>query len=212
MATEINGDLPRPKYVGAADTNDYSMGYFSDGAWANYTRHYPAGSYNVYGRLASGGATASEATLCEVTSGWGTATQTTNVLGTFNIPTTGWESYTYVPLRDGSGNLVSLTFNGSTNTLQLNRPGTVGDGLFPDVNANFLMLVPLFTASASHVGANIVISFPTVSGFGYQVQYKTHLTDASWTSLGSPVAGNNAVESVNDPASGSTRFYRVQTQ
>jgi hypothetical protein len=211
MSTEVNGDYPRSQYQGTGFT-DYTMGYYSDGAWANYTRHYPAGTYNVYGRLASGGATPSEASLSEVTSGWGTATQTTNFLGLFTIPNTGWETYTFVPMRDGNGNLVSLTFNGSTNTLQLARPGTVGDGLFPDVNANFLMLVPLFNIQASHSGANVVVSFLTQTGFNYQVQYKTHLTDASWTSLGSPVAGNNAVESVNDPANGTTRFYRVQIQ
>jgi hypothetical protein len=211
MDTEVNSDFPRPQYQGVGNTNlDYTMGYYSDGAWANYTRHYPAGSYNVYGRLASSGAPGSDATLSEVTSGWGTTTQTANLLGTFTIPNTGWESYTYVPLRDGSGNLVTLAFNGSTNTLQLGRP--VDSPASPDVNANFLMLVPLFTASASHSGTNIAISFPTVSGFNYQVQYKNNLTDLNWTSLGSPVAGNNAVESVNDPANGSTRFYRVQIQ
>jgi hypothetical protein len=211
MSTEVNGDFPRSQYQGTGFT-DYSMGYYSDGAWANYTRHYPAGTYNVYGRLASGGATASDATLSEVTSGWGTTSQTTNFLGAFTIPNTGWEVYTFVPMRDDNGNLVSLTFNGSTNTLQLARPGTAGDGLFPDVNANFLMLVPLFDIQASHSGTNVVVSFLTQTGFNYQVQYKTHLTDASWTSLGSPVAGNNAVESVNDPANGTTRFYRVQIQ
>ena len=176
MATEVNGDYPRSQYQGTG-FKDYTMGYYSDGAWANYTRHYPAGTYNVYGRLAEGDASGlpSDATLSEVTSGWGTTTQTTNFLGVFTIPNTGWEAYTFVPMRDDNGNLVSLTFNGSTNTLQLARPGTAGDALFPDVNANFLMLVPLFNIHASHSGANVVVSFLTQTGFNYQVEYKTHL-------------------------------------
>ncbi len=61
MSTEINGDILRAQYKGVGNTNlDYSMGYFGGGtnvspSWANYTRNYPAGGYNVYGRLAAGG-------------------------------------------------------------------------------------------------------------------------------------------------------------
>ncbi len=82
MSTEINGDVPRNQYenpnisvYSGASTNDYSMGYFSGGtnttsSWANYTRHYPAGSYNVYGRLAAGGGVPTELLLSQITSGW----------------------------------------------------------------------------------------------------------------------------------------------
>jgi hypothetical protein len=211
MDTEVNGDMLRPQYQDVNNPNlDYTMGYYSDGAWANYTRHYPAGSYNVYGRLACGGTAVSDATLSIVTSGWGTTTQTTNLLGTFAVPNTGWESYAYCPLRDASGNLVTVTFDGSTNTLQLGRP--VDSPASPDVNANFVMLTPLFTISASHVGTNVVLSFPTVSGFNYQVQYTTNLINTNWSLLGSSVAGSNIVESVSDPLNGTARFYRVQAK
>jgi hypothetical protein len=43
------------------------------------------------------------------------------------------------------------------------------------------------------------------------LQYKNNLTDAVWNSLGS-MAGNNSVESIRDPGSGSDRFYRIQIQ
>lgn len=211
MDTEINGDIKRPQYLDPSNPqSDYSIGFFSDGAWANYTRNYPAGTYNVYGRFAAGGGN-TDATLSQVLSGWGTTTQTSNLLGTFSIPNTGgWENYQYVPLRDASGNLVTLTLNGSTNTLQLVRP--VDSPTSPDVNVNFLMLAPVFTANASHSGTNILVSFQTMAGFNYQVQYKTNLTDPAWISLGSPVPGNNSQQSVNDPATSATRFYRVQIQ
>ncbi len=214
MATEINGDVKRAQYLGVGNTNvDYTMGYFSGGAnasssWANYTRYYPAGSYNVYGRLADGALVPTTATLSQVTSGWGTPTQTTNLLGTFAVPNTGWESYNFVPLRDDSGNLVTLTFDGSTNTLQVGNP--LGSGA--DVNVNFLMLAPVFALNAVHSGTNATLSFPAQSGFNYQVQYKTNLTDPNWASLGGAIAGTNAVMSVNDPITGGTRFYRVQVQ
>jgi hyaluronate lyase len=205
MDTEVNGDAVRSQYQGTG-YSDYSIGYFSPGAWANYTRHYPAGSYNIYARLAAGGS-ATTCTLSQVTGGWGTTTQTTNLLGTFSITKTAWESYNYIPLKDSAGNLVTVSLNGSTNTLRLGRPSTATQ----DCNANFLMLVPVFAINATQTGTNIVISFPTQSGFNYQVQYKNDLMDAVWSPLGG-VAGDNTVKSINEPATGHTRFYRVQAQ
>jgi hyaluronate lyase len=206
MDTEINGDVARPQYNGTG-YSDYSIGYFSPGSWANYTRHYPAGSYYVYARLASGGS-ATTCTLSEVTHGWGTANQTTNFLGAFSVPLTAWESYNYIPLTDNSGNPVAVSFNGSTNTLQLERPSSATS----DCNANFLMLVPVFKLGANPGGTNIIISFPTQSGFNYQAEYKTNLTDSQWIPLGNSVAGNNFIESVTNSPAVKTRFYRVQIQ
>lgn len=206
MDTEINGDAVRAPYNGTG-YSDYSIGYFSPKSWANYTRHYPAGSYYVYARLASGGG-ATTCTLSQVTGGWGTVNQTTNLLGTFSVPNTAWESYNYIPLENSSGNLVTVTFNGSTNTLQLERPGTANS----DCNANFLMLVPVFTLGATQNGSNMAISFPTQAGFNYQVEYKTNLTDSTWILLGSSITGNNSTQSFNDLPAAGTRFYRVQIQ
>jgi hyaluronate lyase len=206
MDTEINGDVVRPQYNGTG-FSDYSIGYFSAGSWANYTRHYPAGPYNVYARLAAGGG-ATACTLSEVTRGWGTTSQVTNLLGSFSVPLTGWESYNYIPLEDSSGNLIAVSFNGSTNTLQLGRPISATS----DCNANFLMLVPVFALQANVIGTNLVVSFPSQSGFNYQVQYKRNLTDAQWTSPGSSVPGNDAMLSVTNPAVGQAGFYRVIVQ
>ncbi len=206
MDTEINGDVVRPPYNGTGHS-DYSIGYFSPGSWANYTRHYPAGNYNVYARLAAGGG-ATTCALSRVMSGWGTVNQTTNLLGTFSVPNTAWESYNYIPLEDGLGNLVTVTFNGSTNTLQLGRPISAT----ADCNANFLMLVPVFTLNASMSNSNIVISFPAQSGFNYQTQYKNSLMDAQWNNLGNPLAGNDSILSVTNSIAAQANFYRVQIQ
>jgi hyaluronate lyase len=204
MDTEVNGDVVRSQYNGTGYT-DYSMGYFSAGSWANYTRHYPAGCYYVYARLASGG-TATTCTLSEVTGGWGTKNQPTNLLGTFNVPFTAWESYNYIPLEDTNGNLVTVTFNGSTNTLQLGRPGSANS----DCNANFLMLVPFFAVNASLQETNLVMSFPTQQGFNYQAQYTTNLANPQWLPIGSNLPGNNLSESLTNPASSQACFFRVQ--
>jgi hypothetical protein len=208
-ATEITADAPRAQF---ASGSDYNIGFFGAGEWGNYTRNYPAGSYNVWGRFACGDANTSQALLSVVTDGWGTTTQTTNFLGTFAIPTTGWSSFGWVPLRDAGGNLKTVTFNGSTNTLKLTRDPTAP---FADANVNFLMLVPVapqVSLTASIIGSNIHIAFQSQSGFSYQVEYKDNLTDVSWTPLGSVIVGDGTIKSVNDPATGNRRFYHVKIQ
>jgi hypothetical protein len=42
------------------------------------------------------------------------------------------------------------------------------------------------------------------------VQYKTQLSDATWTPLGSPIVGTGATQSVQDSLGAANRFYRVQ--
>ena len=78
-----------------------------------------------------------------------------------------------------------------------------------DVNGFQLQSVP-FAINAGYHGTNVIISFMTQSGSSYQAQYKNALTDATWIPLGSPLSGNNAMQSVADSADGNCRFYRVQ--
>ncbi len=206
MDTEVNGDVLRPKYQGTG-YSDYSIGFFSAGSWVNYTHHYPAGAYYIYGRFAAGGG-ATVCTLAREVGGWGTTTPVTNVLGTFNVPNIGWESYNYIPLVNATGQMVAVTFNGNTNTLQLIRPANAT----ADCNANYFMLVPVFQIYPGLAGTNLSLSFPAQRGFNFQVQYKTSLADPVWSPLGGSLPGNDAMQSMNDPQSAGTRFYRVQIQ
>ncbi|HEV2694585.1 MAG TPA: hypothetical protein VG347_16950, partial [Verrucomicrobiae bacterium] len=53
----------------------------------------------------------------------------------------------------------------------------------------------------------------TFNNHNYQVQYKNHLLDPSWTNVGSSVTATNATASYLDTSlTGSTRFYRVISQ
>jgi hypothetical protein len=209
-ATEICADTARPQFAGKFD---YDIGFFGAGEWGNYTRNYPGGTYNVWGRFACGSANQSSAFLSIVTSGWGTTTQTTNFLGSFSpIPTTGWASFGWIPLRDSNGNLQAITLNGSTNTLKLTRDPTAP---FADVNVNFLMLVSVpspVVLTATRSGTNILISFQTEAALTYTLQSKTNLTDPTWLPRGSPVTGDGTVKVITEPNTGSSRFYRMLTQ
>ena len=208
--TPTAGDGVRTQFLATSNTNtDYRLSWFGDsGSWLNYTRHYPAGTYTVLGRFTEGAAPTTE-TLSIVTSGYGTPSQVKSLLGTFHIPLGGWNTWQYTPLTDPYGNLVQVTFDGSRTTLQLG-----GDPSATTINANFFMLIPAAVSgpqlTLSLNGGTATLSFPTRTGGTYQVQFKGKLTDPTWSPLGGAISGNGSVQSVQDPVSGSGRFYRVQ--
>jgi hypothetical protein len=68
---------------------------------------------------------------------------------------------------------------------------------------------PGLTAAASNNTVNL--SFPSVSGHDYNIQYKTNLTDAVWQTL-TTVSGTGTNVLVPDPATQSSRFYRLFVQ
>jgi hypothetical protein len=128
-------ETPRTQYV-TANTNDYAVGYFTVSEWINYTRSFPAGTYNVYGRFAAGSGT-SYLSLGLVTN---SSFQATQPLGTFTVAdTSGWGTYRFTPLRDQFGNLAQVTLGGPA-TLKVLRTGGA------DANINFFMLLPAETS------------------------------------------------------------------
>jgi hypothetical protein len=65
--------------------------------------------------------------------------------------------------------------------------------------------------SASVVTAgNIKLSFPTTTGTMYQIKYTSNLSSTNWINLGSPLSGNNAVQSVSDLIGSGSRFYKLE--
>jgi len=203
LGNEVTGDVKRAQYI-TANTNDYDVGWTATGQWANYTRTYPKGSYNVWLRCASPNGNPDAISFSQVTAGLGTGTQTTNFLGRFNVPTTGgYQNWTWTELVDLTGNPVTVNASGSVSTYRMLED----NGGF---NMNFFMLVPAgLRIGAAISGNTVTISFPTATGLSYQIQYKNKLTDPTWTNLGSPVAGTGGTLSVQDTVSGQTRFYRA---
>ncbi|MEI9866084.1 MAG: lamin tail domain-containing protein [Limisphaerales bacterium] len=135
LNTEGVGDVPRAAYNGTGKT-DYDVGWNYGGNWGNYTRTFPAGTYNIYMRGSDGnGSVADSASMSVVTSGLGTSTQTTSLLGTFSVPSFGdWQIYSWVPLKDANGNLATFT-GGAVKALRV----TSVNGNY---NANFYLLMP----------------------------------------------------------------------
>jgi hypothetical protein len=120
-------------------------------------------------------------------------------LGQLNIPNTGgWQNYTWVPLRDASGNPVIWTADGNaTNVTMLEAAD--------NFNLNYYMLLP-----------NTYVQRSTIT-----VAPGNHAVTVSWTPTGgtlwgSPTLGANAnwqtVGTANPvviPTTNSARFFRV---
>jgi hypothetical protein len=135
VSTSLAEDTPRAQFT-AAGIPDYLVGYFNPSNWVNYTRTYPAGTYNIYGRLANGNGGLANCTMAEVTNGAGTVNQMLAPLGIFQFTARGWNDFNFIPLTDAWGNLQAIKLNGKT-TLQVTS-GELGGG----VNMNFFMLAP----------------------------------------------------------------------
>src|SRR5688572_10458525 len=107
-------------------TCDYIVGWNDVGDWYNYTRDFGAPvRYNVYARIASGGASMN-AQLARIISDPTQPNQSTEVLGTFAAPPTGgWDLFQDVPLRDGMSNLASVRLSGLTTLRFTILPGNL---------------------------------------------------------------------------------------
>ena len=215
--TEVTSDFLRQKFYFtnnlAVVTNytDFDVGWWNPGTWLNYTRTFPANTYNVYGRLASG-TPYSGATMGLVTSGQGTTNQTTQLLGAFADPNAnGFQSWHWVPLSDTNGNPVAVSLGG-VETLKVTAPSGSATG---SLNAHFYMFVPVVQSvnmSGSISGSNLSLRFATQSGVSYTVLHNSSLSGGSWTAVAGPIAGDGTTQTVTLGTSGSVGFYKLLIQ
>ena len=121
IGVETKPDRDHLDRDGVEITCNYIVGWNESGDWYNYTRIFGQESvrYNFYASMASGSSNGLEnAELAIISSNPTQPNQTKTVLGTFLSPASGgWDIFHLVPLRDNSGNLVSVRLKG-TNTLR----------------------------------------------------------------------------------------------
>lgn len=120
-------DYARAKHTsaGGADAGiyDYEVIDFVAGEWMNYTRTFPAGTYEVYLRQLQVNQPTSECVLERVTSDPSQETQATQVIGSFLGVPSGFLSRN-IPLTDGTGqNKIALRLEGVT-TLRIRQVTT----------------------------------------------------------------------------------------
>ena len=102
------------------------------------------------------------------------------------------------------GNLYGVTSYGGN--LSVQNGGGYGDGTVFKITG--LNLLPSFQ-SITLTNGNIRLAWNSVSNWTYRVQYKTNLTDASWTDLPGDVLATNVIAGKTDPATPAQRFYRL---
>jgi hypothetical protein len=221
LETEDASDEPRLPYSGGIQ--DYDVGFANTGNWGNYTRLFPAGTYNIYMRAASpNGPTTDSASMYLVTSGGGATNQTTTKLGTFSVPNTGaWQTYIWVPLKTNTSTFATFA-GGSVETLR----ATTDSGGY---NVNFYMLAttnilppwivspmvisPIALAASLSSKGQIILSWTNNgNGVGWTLYYTPVLTPgASWVpATNSPVLSSNQWSLTLPVGSNSSGFYRLQ--
>ncbi len=134
-------------------------------------------------------------------------------------------------MASGTGPLAyQWTFNGGTissataSTLSLTnvQPAQAGSyavivtniaGSATSAVANLRVLVPPSVFNLSATGKSVGLSFQSVSGLTYTLEYKTLLTDTNWTPIPPSITGDGTVLTLQDSDSTEvSRFYRVLCQ
>jgi len=113
-------------------------------------------------------------------------------------------SLSYTTLNDVPGRHVQWGFE----TLGPNIWPT--DPILPGLGNIVIAASPYFSVTPSLSGTTLSLSFPTVSGYAYTVQYKNNLTDTAWQTLSTvPGTGSTATATDTTGGAGAHRFYRV---
>ena len=202
LGNQGTGDLARSQYT-AAGKADYNIGWTANGNWANYTRTYPAGVYYVFARVAINGAAVNGANLSWVTSGAGSSNQTMSAIGRFNFTpaTGGYQIYTWIPLVNSSGSLVTITNTGAAATLRFSE-------LAGGYNLNYFLLAPATPAtlkvnlSATASSGNMVISWTPVGG--------TLMASPALSGPGVDWVPVGTANPATIPMTGTAQFFRVR--
>ncbi len=145
-ATTMVTDAARRQFA-QANALDYNIGFIGPGFWQEYTRTWPSGTFNLYGRMASGANAGTwYSSWSTVQTAWGTTNQVTQHVGSFAVPTSGgYSAYIYTPLIDRFGNYAQLTLGGTNtfratelvfNQTETRNPANTQGG----ININFYML------------------------------------------------------------------------
>jgi hypothetical protein len=80
------------------------------------------------------------------------------------------------------------------------------------INTNFSSLTPFSVTSINAQSGASVITWQSVTGHAYQVQYKDNLSDANWLSVGSVVVASGTTTSFTNTVASPMRVYRVRGQ
>jgi hypothetical protein len=77
-------------------------------------------------------------------------------------------------------------------------------------SVTIVIAAPITISRLTESGGVVTLEWTSIPGRTYRVQYKTHLNESEWTSLGGPVSATGLTASMTDNLAGNNqRFYRV---
>jgi hypothetical protein len=180
VGTEPTGDVLRQKFIDAQVNDpaaiDYNVGWVEVTEWLNYTRTFPSGTFNIYGRFANGNLGETFVAALDKVDDATITPQTTTPVGVFlGRPGRGWQTYDFVPLTDTNGTILAVTMGG----IETVRVTAVSGGY----NANLYMFVPA-AAPAPRLnirreGGNLVVSW---AASGYRLETAGAIT-GTWATV-----------------------------
>jgi hypothetical protein len=122
---------------------------------------------------------------------------TTNLADTPRITGSSSNSLTLAPVLPGDAGGYSVVVTNSS-------------GLATSTIANLTVLLPPLSVALTNGNAALAFTMNTLSGYAYQLQYKTNLASATWLNAGNPLTATNATLTMTeligpDPQ----RYYRM---
>jgi hypothetical protein len=121
----------------------------------------------------------------------------TNLLDSVNLGVFDWTNMSYVATAAGTSTVLEFGFRNEPSYFALDDVSVVP------------IPPPSFQAILRTNGA-VKLTWTTVAGLAYQLEYKTNLTSANWINLGSPTNATSSTMSASYAIGpGSGRFYRV---
>jgi glucuronoarabinoxylan endo-1,4-beta-xylanase len=112
--------------------------------------------------------------------------------------------------------LASLVTTATTGSLVGDYPITASGGtaanyqIIDHTPGTLTVVTPPELTSGAADSAGYALSFPTVPGQLYQMEFKTNLTDAVWITLGEPLPGTGANVSVTNDTAAAASFFRLK--
>jgi len=123
----------------------------------------------------------------------------TTIFNQTNLPFTAWTNLQFIVTATGSSTVLQFGFE--------DTPWYLG---LDDISVTPVP-VPAFRA-ATKTSSSFNLTWGTMTGLVYQVQYKTNLLQTNWINLGKPLIatnGNLTMSDTNATSSSPQRFYRL---
>jgi hypothetical protein len=117
--------------------------------------------------------------------------------------------FTWTPQTPGTNTITTVVTN--SDSFDLVNPALTATNSFTVVATSVTSNNPPFSIlSIAQSNGVIIITWSSVVGQNYVVQYRNNVTDTNWLQLGPNILATNTLTSATDTNSNPQRFYRIE--